>query len=268
MRQITKLNATTELEAVNAMLAALGEAPLADLASVTQPDFVTAINTLRDAVREVCDMGWRFNTEFGFQLVPALTFAYLDRSGETTGLNVFTEPPRLLKFSVSEFPEQLWPKLDLVLRPARKLVVTVSNAGEEDQTISQVADLTVSGSVSPRIFYDRALNRDGLDSGRYDFLYIDPVWAFDFEDMPEVARRFCLVLAMRRWLAAQAPSVTVVGFTDNDQKLALRNLKVEQGMEDEYTIMDNTDVQSVRGGRPSAPGQPLTDVRRRSPGPA
>lgn len=267
MRTITKLNATTELEAVNAMLAALGEAPLADLASVTQPDFVTAINTLRDAVREVCDMGWRFNTEFGYQLAPALTFAYLDRSGVTTGLNVFTEPPRLLKFSVSEFPEQLWPKLDLVLRPARTLFVTVSNAGEEDQTISQVAG-TVSGAVHPRIFYDRVLNRDGLESSKYDFLYIDPVWAFDFEDMPEVARRFALVLAMRRFLASQAPSVTVVGFTDKDQQLALRNLKVEQGMEDEYTIMDNTDVQSIHGGRPSAPGQPLTDARRRSPGPA
>ena len=267
MAQITKLNATTELEAVNAMLAALGEAPIADFdGGVSLPDVQIALNTLRDAVREVQSMGWKFNTEFGYQLSPALTYAYKDKDGTVTGLNVFLAPPRLIKAEITQIIEQMTPVLDLVLRPARSLVVTVSGA-DDTLTVSQVSDLTVSGAIKPRVFYDRVLNRDGLDSGKYDFLYIDPVWLFDFEDMPEVARRFSLILAMRRFLASQAPSVNLVGFSEKDQGLALRNLKVEEGQEDDFNMLDNTDVGSVQAGRrPGGRGFAPVDPRRKSPG--
>jgi hypothetical protein len=111
------------------------------------------------------------------------------------------------------------------------------------------------------------LNRDGLDSNKYAFLYIDPVWAFDFEDMPEVARRLCLILAMRRFLASQAPSVNLVGFSEKDQGLALRNLKVAEGQEEDFNMLDSSDVASVNlGRRPDGRGFPLIDPRRKSPG--
>lgn len=266
--QITKLNATTELEAVNAMLAALGEAPVVSL-DAEQPDLGVAVNTLRDAVREVQSMGWRFNMEFGYQLVPTLTIAYLDRDDVTTGLNVFMAPIRMLSFKVTPIREQLVPvQLDLVLRPARFLAVTVSNAGTDDATVSEVSDLTVSGAIHPMVMYDRTLNRDGLDSSKYDFLYIDPVWAFDFEELPEEARRLSLVIAMRRWLASQAPSVTLVGFTEVDQRIALRDLKVAQGEQEDFNMLDNSDVRDGLGRRPYSPGSPLIDFRRKSPGPA
>lgn len=266
MSQITKLNPTTELEAVNSMLAVLGEAPLASLVDVTQPDYVIAINTLRDAVREVLSMGWSFNTEFGFQLAPVATFAYVDRDGVTTGLNVFMAPLRLIRYSITEIREQLFPKLDLVLRPARFLAVTVSGTGD-NATVSTVSDITVSGAVHPMVFYDRVLNRDGLDSTQYDFLYIDPVWAFDFEEIPEEARRFALILATRRFIASQAPSANLISFTDQDEKIALRNLKTAWGQQEDFNMLDNTDVRGgATGGRPWGPGSPLIDPRRRSPG--
>jgi tail tube protein len=268
MTQITKLNATTELEAVNAMLAALGEAPLASLDVDATPDIIVAINTLRDATREVQSMGWDFNREWGYELKPALTYSYQDRTGNVTGLNVFQAPARMIRFELSKLRPQLIPTLDVVLRPSRTLVVTVSNAGEDNQTLSQVSDLSVSGAIRPMIFYDRILNRDGLDSNRYPFLYIDPVWAFDFEQMPEEARRFSLILAMRRFLASQAPSVNLVGFTQQDQTIALRNLQAAYGEQDEDNMLDNGDVRGARGHRPVGYGSPIVDIRRKSPGPA
>lgn len=266
MPQITNLSPTTELEAINAMLAALGEAPITDVDAATQADVVMAVNALRDTCREVQSMGWKFNTEFGYQLAPALTFAYLDRSGQTTGLNVFVAPDRLIRHTISNIVSQMgFKKLDTVLRPAATLVATISG-----ESVSQVSDLTVSGSRHPMVFYDRVLNRDGFDSADPDrqFIYIDPVWLFNFEEMPEEARRFCLVLAMRRFLSATAPSTTLVGFTENDQRIALRNLKVAHGLEDDYNMLDNSSLLSQLGWRPSTRGHVISDPRRKSPGSA
>lgn len=265
MAEISNLNPTTELEAVNSMLAALGEAPLTSLVAVTQPDYVTAINTLRDATREILTMGWRFNREWGFQILPAGTFAYTDNDGVTTGLNFFMAPPRLLRFEVSALFDQMSPKLDLTLRRARFLAVTVSGSGDS-ATVSTVSDITVSGSVHPLVFYDRVLNRDGLDSNRYDALWIDPIWAVDFEDMPETARRLATIIATRRFLASQAPAQPLQSFTDTDQRIALRDLKVDQGEDDDYNMLDNSDIRGAMGHRPWGPGVPLLDPRRRSPG--
>lgn len=266
MTQITKINPTTELEAVNAMLAALGEAPVASI-DADLPNVAIAINTLRDATREIQSMGWRFNTEWGYQIAPVLSFAYADRDSEVTSLNVFMAPPRLLRFKVTEISEQQGSRiLDTVLRPSRRLAVTVSGTGDAAE-VSLVSDIDVSGAIHPMVFYDRVLNRDGFDSSERDFLYIDPVWAFDFEEMPEEARRCSLVLAMRRWLASQAPSVNLVGFTENDFRIALRNLKVAHGEVDDDNMLDNTDTAAFLG-RLTARGSALIDPRRKSPGAA
>lgn len=53
----------TELEAVNTLLATIGESPVATLDHPELVDVVTAKNTLDNISREVQAKGWHFNTE-------------------------------------------------------------------------------------------------------------------------------------------------------------------------------------------------------------
>lgn len=57
------LTLTTELEAVNVMLQTIGETPVNSLLVTGLADVSIAINTLREASREVQTLGWEFNTE-------------------------------------------------------------------------------------------------------------------------------------------------------------------------------------------------------------
>jgi len=62
---------STELEAVNAILATIGEAPVDTLDDSLTPlavDVGTAANTLRSVNREVQAIGWTFNTEREYPL--------------------------------------------------------------------------------------------------------------------------------------------------------------------------------------------------------
>lgn len=59
---------TTELEAVNLMLAAIGESPVQTLEQSGQVDAVIAQQTLRETSLDVQSRGWRFNTDLGFPL--------------------------------------------------------------------------------------------------------------------------------------------------------------------------------------------------------
>ena len=60
--------ATTELEAINIMLAAIGEAPINSLTDTLPVDARTAQNTLTEINKEVQSEGWSFNTEIDVTL--------------------------------------------------------------------------------------------------------------------------------------------------------------------------------------------------------
>ena len=60
--------ATTELEAINIMLAAIGEAPINSLTDTLPVDARTAQNTLTEVDKEVQSEGWSFNTEIDVTL--------------------------------------------------------------------------------------------------------------------------------------------------------------------------------------------------------
>lgn len=245
---ITNLALTTELEAVNAMLSSAGEAPLptgTDLSLATASDIVTALNILRNATRTVQSMGWKFNTEFGFQLAPAtgggLPYDWVDSAGVHTNLNIFLPPAQLLRFSISPIIEQQgYQFVDTVIRPSRKYT---------------------PGTL---VFYDRVLNRDGFPVSERPYLYIDPVWGFDFEKMPEEARQFVAVHAARQFVQQQVGSQTLASFTDQDERLAFRNLKRAFGTEDDFNMLANTDVSKHLGNRPRFGGYISTDPRRKS----
>ena len=55
--------ATTELQAVNIMLAAIGEAPINTLTGTLPVDAVTARSTLAEVNKNIQSEGWSFNTE-------------------------------------------------------------------------------------------------------------------------------------------------------------------------------------------------------------
>ena len=60
--------ATTELEAINIMLAAIAEAPINSLTGTLPVDAVTARSTLAEFNKEVQSEGWSFNTEIDVTL--------------------------------------------------------------------------------------------------------------------------------------------------------------------------------------------------------
>lgn len=60
--------ATTELESVNIMLAAIGESPINSLTGTLPVDARTAQSTLAEVNKEVQSEGWSFNTEIDFTL--------------------------------------------------------------------------------------------------------------------------------------------------------------------------------------------------------
>lgn len=60
---------TSMLDAVNTMIACVGEAPVNSLDGALSADAAVALNTLRETVREVQSRGWHFNTQ-RMDLVP------------------------------------------------------------------------------------------------------------------------------------------------------------------------------------------------------
>lgn len=237
---ITNLTQTTELEAINTMLSAIGESPLpasTDLTTVTQADVAMAINILRDNCREVQSLGWKFNMEFGYELAPAAQYTWVDTAGISTPLNIFVPPAALVAYFVTKIAEQQQMKLvDTMIRPSRKYV---------------------PGTL---VFYDRTNARDGFPVKDRGFLYINPIWLFDFDILPESARRYIVTKATRIFQASAVGSDTLARFTERDEQIALRTLKREQGQEDSYSFLQNVSLFFDRGGRPSMP-QGTSDPR-------
>lgn len=61
---------TTELSAVNGMLATIGEAPINSLENTALVDVALAKNALREVTRSVLVDGWSFNTDEEYPLYP------------------------------------------------------------------------------------------------------------------------------------------------------------------------------------------------------
>ena len=62
------LFATTELEAVNEMLAQIGESKVTTIEDETIEDAQMALDTLRQVSREVQTVGWHFNTDYDYPI--------------------------------------------------------------------------------------------------------------------------------------------------------------------------------------------------------
>lgn len=217
---------TTEVEAVNSILDTAGLAPVGSLDSILTPEASRATNLLREAVRELCTEGWEFNTEHGYEITSADSYEWTNSFNETYTLNVFTVPADLLNFDITTVDFQQGPYyLDLAARQSR--------------------EYTDAQGDAVQLFADRATNRDGHLNR--DAIYINPVWLFPFDQLPEEARRFAVVLATRRFAGDRSP------FNRRDELIARRTLQRAYGTKDAYTLLDNQSVRRILGGRSPGP---------------
>lgn len=225
---LTPLSTTSELAAVNRLLSAIGEAPISDLTNSTREDVALAVTLLKEASMEVQSLGWKFNREFGYELSPAGTLAWVGTDGTAETLNVFTKPTGLISFRISSNTAQ--GRLDVALRLSRTFQVAAENVV---------------------VFYDRSKNRDGFLQDSHEYLYIDPTWAVEWADMPETARRYITLRAARQFIQQTLGAQDVVGYGAEDEFRSLYALQRDQGDDEEVSMLDSLDVASIRGGRPN-----------------
>lgn len=243
MPVINSISALTELDAVNESLAAIGEAPLpagTNLSTATQQDVTNAIQILRRVTREVQSIGWRFNTEFGYELAPTTTYSWVDTGGTTTLLNIFTPPATLAAFRVTPIHGQVGGKLvDTEIAPSRKYT---------------------PGTL---VFRDRDKSRDGFAQADHPYLYIDPVWFMDFESMPQIARQYVSARAARVFAESAVGSETLSKFVRTNESQTYRALKIDQGIEDTHSFLNASERAAIRGGRPGYAGIHVNRRRNR-----
>lgn len=230
MPALSPLAETSELAAVNRLLSAIGEAPISDLTTSTREDVALAVNLLKEASVEVQSLGWRFNTEFGYELSPSDTMEWTGTDGSSATLNIFRPPTGLLQFRLTASPAQA--ELDVILRRSRSY-----------QTGEPLANVLV--------FYDRKRNRDGFAADSFAHLYIDPVWLVEWAYLPEVARRYIVTRAARQLLQQILGAADVVGYGAEDEAKALYALQLQEGEEEDISLLDNSAVARVRGCRPA-----------------
>ena len=150
--------ATTELESVNIMLAAIGESPVNTLTGTLPADVVMAQSTLTEVNKEVQSEGWSFNTEIDVTQ---------QRDNSTQQINLSTD---ILRIDPNIHQH---PTIDAIQR-GLKLYDRLNNKYEFDEdlictvvyfrTFVEIPEparryITIKAA---RIFVDRLVSDDGL----------------------------------------------------------------------------------------------------------
>lgn len=204
MAQLETIVPTTELEAINTMLRAIGESPITDLDDSYESDaqVEVAVSTLRTVMREVQLYGWRFNTRLEYRIANTS--------------NGFTVPTNLLRFEVTQRADQCG---------------SIPQKQEDGTFVAYptLLDITIGQEVSGSLrFVDRLTNSATISSSDRAQIFIDAVFAVDFEEMPESARNFCVKLAAMRFAQIMETDIQVSGFSEADAARAYRNLRKDQ----------------------------------------
>lgn len=231
MPRLNTVAASTELEAVNTLLSTIGEAPYASQAELdasTSNDVVTACDAIKATMRALCALPWKFNTEKDYKLTAAGTIVW---AADSTSIGVFTVPANLLSFASSLRTDQ-----------------------QGSKYTDAIVGLSTQYSPGTLVFRDRQTGRDGFPVADRTFLYIDPIWLIpSFANYPETAKAFIIAHAGRVWQQGILGSDVLRQFTADDERLALRSLKRDQGQEDDHNIFSNMDVSKHLGFRPRGP---------------
>jgi len=170
------ITATTELEATNQLLKAVGETPVSSLDDLGFTDAAIARDTLRTKHREVLMKGWYFNRDDDTVFTPG-----------ADGMAVL--PPNILAVLPST-------------QESRRIL-------PRDGKLYNATDRTYT-----------------FDVGSEPIVTL--VWGFDFETLPESARRYITVSAATQFQAQYQGSEQSYGFTKDDEKFALMVLMDEE----------------------------------------
>lgn len=189
---IDNLVPTTELEAVNAMLAILGESPVVQADIDAEPpedaDVEMALNVIRLYCKSVQSKGWHFNTDRLVTLSP-----------DIDGNIDVPEDALRIKKSLTEAQRDM----DIAHRHGQ--------------------------------LWDRVNNTDEFE----DDVQVDIVRALDFEEMPETARAYVVILAGRRLQEQSIGNSELSGFGEKDEQAALINLTDAEGLLEDTDYLEN-----------------------------
>ncbi|CAA2141607.1 hypothetical protein [Hyphomicrobium sp. ghe19] len=111
----TPVTPTTELEAVNTMLAAISESPVSTLDDDTVVDAAMARDTLRNEMRGLQSEGWQWNTDYEYVLTPNA-----NNEIEIPATAAFIDP------SASEGKDYVWRGTRLYDRAGKTYTITKS----------------------------------------------------------------------------------------------------------------------------------------------
>jgi hypothetical protein len=178
----------TELEAVNVMLSVIGEAPVNTLEGAATVDVIQAKSILQQVSREVQSVGWHFNSEREYPLLP-------DVNGE---------------------------------------IILASNMVFVDADTEPNIDVAQRGNK----LYDRKNHTFQFHKS----IKAEVIYLLGFEELPQVARQFIVIRASRIFQDRMVGSDTLHGFTEEDEKKALADLKELEGDSGDYSIFDHWDV--------------------------
>lgn len=167
---------TTELEAVNEMLGAIGETPVSDLAVVGNTDTAIALRTLHGVSREVQSKGWWFNED--------------DRY--TFTLNAENKAPLVAQ------------------------ILKVSPLGRGSSLLTH----------RNNFLYDMRNQTDTFDTEAPPTAKV--TWFFDYELLPETARRYIAIRAARIFQKNVLGSEALDHYTTDHEGTAFSLIQDEQ----------------------------------------
>lgn len=191
------LSLTTELDAVNEMLGAIGELPVSEIADAGNTDTAVAVRTLRGISREVQSKGCWFNTDEAFEFT-------LTSNGRVP------------------LPNQI-----LSIRPLRARAQRLTHRAGYLYDLSGSTDRFTEAPVA-RV-----------------------VWLYDFEMLPETARRYIAIRAARIFQKNQLGSEALNGFTEQHEEEAFYLFQTEsfdfEASEGANFMDDDPDTQAIGG---------------------
>lgn len=181
---------TTKLEAVNTIIACVGESPVNSLDSQLSADAAVALNTLNEVLREVQSRGWHFNTE-----------------------------------------------RRTLVRDQTDRIPLAANMVRVDTDSSDQPDLDVA--VRGPFLYDRGNARSTFAA---DIKDADVVLLLDFEELPEPARRYCMIRAGRMFADRMVGSEKHNAYNLRDEMMAWADLRSYDDDTADHSIFDHYDV--------------------------
>lgn len=186
----------TELEAVNAMLAAISESPVSTLDDDTLADAAMARDTLRNELRALQSQGWHWNTDTEYVISPDVNNNIL-----IPATAAFVDP------SPVAGKDYVWRGTKLYDRKNKTYTITES-------------------------------------------VKVDIIWLLDYEEMPEPFRRYCYLVAIRKFVDEQMGDDAVHQFTQVDvDRAAAAFRRLENKVGDHNVLTGSWSVGRVLFGR-------------------